>query len=218
MGRILFIAVLALLGGTAGNAAAQNTAIVLRAGTFGPSGGVTTSLGRVLNVRLDVPYLTYSRSAERRIDDFDLRIDATMRLSMVSAIVDLHPFGNGVRLSAGALYNRSEATFTGRSAGPYTVGSTTYTAEEIGELSGVLRMGEGLKPYAGIGFGNAVSTGKRLGFLMDIGVMFSGPPQFTMTGSGMVAPTAEEAAQIQQNLDWARFYPGVSLGISYRIF
>lgn len=218
MKPIILSAVVAILAVTASDAGAQGTALSLRAGTFGPSVGVTTSVSRAFNVRLDLPYLKYSHSADRRVDDFDLRIDAEMHLAMIAGVVDVHPFHNGFRLSAGAMYNRNRATFTGRSLGPYTVGGTTYTAEEIGELSGVLRMGDGVAPYAGIGFGNAVSTGKRLGFVMDIGVLFTGRPQFTMTGTGMVAPTADEAAKIEANLDWARFYPGFSLGITYRIF
>jgi hypothetical protein len=216
--RFTAIAIVTLSCATAGSAAAQSTALSLRAGTFGPSVGVTTAVGGAVNVRLDLPYLTYSHSHDRRVDDFDLRIDAAMRIAMIAGIVDVHPFRNGFRLSGGAMHARNEATFTGRSLGPHTVAETTYSAEEIGELTGVLRMGDGVAPYAGIGFGNAASPGKRFGFVMDIGVLFSGSPRFTMTGTGMVAPTAEEAAKIEANLDWVRVYPGVSVGITYRIF
>jgi hypothetical protein len=197
---------------------AQGTAVSLRGGTLGPSLGVTTFVSPKFNVRLDVPYFSYDRNQVERIDDFDLDMDMSIRLFSVSGLVDYHPFGSGFRLTGGAVYNRNEGTLAGRSAKPHTVGQTTYSVEQIGELSGVIEMGSAIAPYLGLGYGNPVALGKGLGFALDLGVMFSGSPKVSMTGTGMVAPTAEESAKIQENMEWLKYYPGISLGLTYKIF
>jgi hypothetical protein len=215
--RILLLA-LGLSAATAGTAAAQGTALALRAGSFGPSLGLTTSFGGMINARLDAPYFSYSRTDRVVAEDFDIDIDSSVRLFSVSGLVDLHPFRNGLRLSAGAIYNGIEATFTGRSATSQTVRGRTYSPEEIGTLTGHVEMGSKIAPYAGIGFGNPVAFGKRFGFVFDLGVMFQGPPRVIMSGTGMVEPTAQEVPQIEENLDWMKMYPGLSIGLTYRIF
>jgi hypothetical protein len=212
------LAVVGLVAVNATPGVAQGTAVALRGGTLGPSVGVTTAINPRFNVRVDVPYFSYSQSSVQQVEDFDLEVEGSVRLFSVSGLVDMHPFRNGFRLSAGAVLNRNEATFSGRSAGPHTVGRTTYSAEEIGELSGTIELGSAIAPYLGIGFGNPVNAGKGLGLLLDLGIMFSGAPKVTMEGTGMVAPTAEEAPKVQDNLDWVRLYPAVSIGLSYKIF
>jgi hypothetical protein len=212
------LAAVGLLVVAAGTASAQGTALSLRAGTLGPSIGVTQSLNRTFNLRVDVPYLTVNRTEERMIDDFPLMIDASIRLFSVAGLVDVHPFGGAFRLSAGAAYNDNEATFTGRASRNYTVRGRAFTPDEIGDLTGLIELGSSIAPYLGLGFGNPVALGKRLGMTFDAGVLFSGPPRVTMTGTGMVAPTADEAPKLEQNLDWVRYYPGISLGLTYKLF
>jgi hypothetical protein len=175
MRRCILACVAAMLiapAGTSGQAA-----IALKAGTFGPSAGVTFGLASRLNIRSDVAYFNYEHSSTYSDGDFTLAYTVPVRLFTVGGIVDLHPFGGGFRISGGAMYNANEFTLTGMSAGPHTVGGRTYSAEEIGELSGTVQMGSQIAPYAGIGFGNPVGLGKRLGLTMDIGVMFQGPPK-----------------------------------------
>lgn len=138
-------------------------------------------------------------------------------LSFVGAL-DIHPFANTLRITAGAVVNKSEGTFTLRSAEPLTISGSTYSVEEIGRLDGIVKMGADVAPYVGIGFGNPVGPGKRLGFSFDVGAMFSGAPDFTMTGRGMMAPTASQADQIEENLGWIEFYPNLSFGLTYKIF
>jgi hypothetical protein len=213
---ILACAVAMLIVPTDGEA--QGAAIALKAGTFGPSAGFTMGLNSRINVRSDVAYFTYEHSGTYRDQDFDLEYVVPVRLFTVGGIIDLHPFGGGFRISGGAMYNANELTISGRSAGPYTVGGRTYTAEEVGELSGTVGPGTQIAPYVGIGFGNPVGRGKRLGLTMDIGVMMQGPPSVQMTGSGMIAPTADEASKIEANLDWVRYYPGFSIGLTYKLF
>jgi hypothetical protein len=199
-------------------ASAQDLSLAVRAGTFGPSLGLAARVHDRVNMRIDVPYMTYTHSGVEQVDQFDLAFDTNIRLFTVSALADFHPLGNMLRLTGGAIYNGMEATFTARSANAHTVGAVTYSPEQIGELNGLIEMGSRVAPYIGIGLGSNVRRTGRLGFALDMGVMFNGPPRVTMWGSGMVEPTAEEAPVIEANLDWARYYPGITLGLTYRLF
>lgn len=200
------------------SAAHAQVAVSLKAGTLGPSLGLIAGLSEKFNLRVDVPYFTYDYSSTHTVDDFDLDYTTTVDLFSASAIADVHPFGNALRLSVGALYNNNEASFLGMSGSSQTVGNRTYSPEEIGTLSGVIGLGSQIVPYAGIGFGNAVAGSKRLGFLLDMGVVYMGEPDVTLSGTGMIAPTAtEEQAQIEENLSWAKYYPNFSIGLTYRI-
>jgi hypothetical protein len=98
------------------------------------------------------------------------------------------------------------------------------TLEAKGELDPVV-------PYAGLGWGNAVSEGKGVGFFVDLGVVFQGKADVTLTpiipanSPIQTTPGARQALDIllrreEQDLedDAARYdlYPVLSIGISYR--
>ena len=85
-------------------------------------------------------------------------------------------------------------------------------------------------PYAGLGWGRAPGAGSGWGLTLDLGVIFQGEGEVTLTpvipaGSPLNDPIARQALQIlldreEQDLqdDIADYdmYPVVSLGISYR--
>lgn len=196
---------------------AQGVALSLKAGTLGPSVGLVIGASNKLNLRVDVPYFKYDHSLVHEVRDFDVDVDAGVDLFSAGGLLDFHPGGGGFRLSAGAMYNDNQITFAGQSASSQKVGDQTYTPEQIGTLSGTIQMGSQIAPYAGLGFGNAVGANKKFGLTMDLGVLFQGSPKVTMNGTGMIAPTAEEASKIESNLDWAKYYPVFSIGITYKV-
>jgi hypothetical protein len=215
--RLLTVALCAALASPA-LLEGQGTAVTLRAGTLGIAGGVTRSINDRFNVRLDVPYFAYSRTTTADLEDMELEYKADVNLFSVGGLVDFFPFRNALRLVAGAVYNDNSTSFRAAPTGPYTVGSVTYSPAQIGHLEGDIQMGSQIAPYVGIGVGNPVSGNKRIGFTMDMGALFSGAPKVTMRGSGMVEPTAENAPQLEENLDWISIYPVISLGLSVRLF
>lgn len=197
---------------------AQNAALNLRAGTLGVAGGLTVGVSSRISARVDVPYFQYTHSSTQTIEDFNMAYDAEASLFGVGGLLDWHPFGNALRLSGGAYYNTNEVSIVGRSAGNYTVGSATYTPEDIGQLTGVVTMGKEIAPYVGIGLGNPVKAGNRVGFTLDLGMMYMGSPKITISGTEMLEPMSEEGPVIESNMAWAKWYPGVSLGVSLKLF
>ena len=196
----------------------QGVALSVRAGTLGPSVGATIGLMDKVNLRIDVPKFSYETTGTHPQETFDLAYTATLDLFSVSGLVDVHPFGNAFRLVGGMVLNRNEGTLQIKSASSHTVGNQTFTAEQIGTLEGLIEPGSEISPYVGIGFGNPVAAGKRVGLTLDLGVVMMGSPKFSMTGNGMIAPTTAEASKIQSNMEWAKYYPSVAIGLTFKVF
>lgn len=217
--RALLIGGLALLAlaAVAPAAGAQRIALGARAGTLGAGGEVTVGLLNRLNARVGGNFLTYTDEA--RPIDLDVKVNATTdaRLRSASAIVDLLPFGKLLRVSAGAVYNQNEASILIVPAEDYTIDGRTFTPARLGSLTTNIGWESSIAPYVGFGLGNPVGATKRLGLLLDVGAMYSGAPRVTMTGTEMIAPTANQGPVIQESAKDLKWYPVVSLGLTYKI-
>lgn len=188
-------------------------------GTLGAGVELTKDLLTKVNARVGLNVLTYDTSGTE--SDVDYTID--LELSSVTMMLDWHPFGGGIRLSAGAAFNNNELTMVGKPTNAsYTIGNTTYTPTEVGTLRGTVTFDD-LTPYLGIGWGNAVSPDDRFTFSMDVGVLFQGDTVADLTSDGTLAndPTfqaelAQEEQNLNQELDDFEFYPVLSMGFAYR--
>ena len=215
---LLFVAAACLAAGLAPECArAQGAALTVRAGTLGISGGATVGVAPRLGVRVDVPYLKGSYSSTATLEDFDMDYDAEVTLFGVGGLIDWYPFGGAFRLSGGGYYNSNEINLLGRSKGSYTIGSISYSPDEIGELDAKVEMGNTIAPYIGIGVGNAVG-GRGFGFTFDAGALYMGAPRVTAVASRLLTPMAEEARIIESNLAWAKWYPSVAIGAFVKVF
>lgn len=188
-------------------------------GTLGAGVELTKDVTRKINGRVGVNVLTYDTSGSE--SDVDYTID--LELSSVTAILDWHPFGGGVRVSAGVAFNGNELSMVGKPTNTsYTIGDTTYTPSEVGTLRGNVTFDD-VTPYLGIGWGNAVSPNDRFTFSLDVGVLFQGDTTADLTADGTLAsdPTFQaELAKEEQNLNEAlddfELYPVLSVGFAYR--
>jgi hypothetical protein len=154
-----------------------------------------------------------------------VRFDGRVRLKTAGLLADVYTSPR-FHVSGGLIYNRSTVEIDARPQAPITVNDQTYSVDEIGTLNGDATIGGRWVPYAGIGFGNAVTRSRRVTFLADLGVVFQGRPRLTLTAS---RATTEElrrdvnAAAEQVNNDhldksYLRYYPVLSLGIGVRLF
>ena len=84
-----------------------------------------------------------------------------------------------------------------------------------------------IAPYLGIGWGNPVAKDKGWGVTTDIGVLFQGSPKTDLVATcGATAPpltctqlqsdTAAENDRLKNNLSNFKFWPVMSIGISYQ--
>lgn len=194
---------------------AQFLAVKANAGSMGLGGEVVFSLNQSFNARFGYNAfkgnLTYTPGEDA---EFDFETD--IALNNASAVIDLHPFGNSFRISGGIVYNLNEfnATFVPRKT--YRMGGDEYSRDELGVVQTDIEFAK-YAPYATFGFGNAF-TGRSVGFNIDLGVMYQQRPEVTMHADGMFAPTAEQSAQLENNLDWAEFYPVVMMSLYIRLW
>lgn len=193
---------------------AQRVALGLKAGTLGAGAEVTTALTNRLNVRVGGSFFPYSVKGDYTEEEVNISYTADLSVQTLSALIDLHPFKNAFRLSVGAVYNGTAVDATARPTESYTVKQRTFSKEELGTLSGTVDYGSKIAPYAGIGFGNAV-RGSRLDVTLDLGVIYTNSPSLDLKGTGMIAPTAEQDQELEDELSGIKLYPVISLGLSY---
>lgn len=200
------------------------------AGTAGTLGaGVELSFGGSRSVQGRIGAHGYNYSDRREASDIEY--DAEANLRTLTGFLDWHPGGRGFRLTGGLVYNGTEVT--GRSlppaSGVYDIGGVPVPSAILGTLDADVEW-DPIVPYAGLGWGRAPGSGSGFGFTLDLGVMFQGEGEVTLTpripaGSPLNDPLAREALQVlldreerdlQEDLDDYDMYPVVSLGISYR--
>lgn len=189
----------------------------VRAGTLGAGGELSLRPNRYLGVRVGGHYLSMTRSATIEGIAYDL----TPRLQNGTAIVDLHPLGSALHLSGGLVWNSNRGTVVAQLTGPVTVGNATYQPADIGTLSGLVEYRTKYAPYAGLGLGGR----GRISVLFDVGVVFSGFPQVSLTGGSSLTGQAKvvfdqnvaaEVQQIQTEIEsrkYLKYTPVVSLGL-----
>ncbi|TNE63329.1 MAG: hypothetical protein EP335_09940 [Alphaproteobacteria bacterium] len=203
----------------------SSMAIVARASTQGLGGELVVPLADRLNVRAGAYGFKVGDSQTASGIDYDLDAD----LFSTGGYLDWYVFGGGFHLSAGALYNKNKVTGLSVADQTLDIGDHTYTADEVGQLSGSIRVNK-FTPYAGIGWGNPVSGDGRIKLLFDLGVMFHGKPQADLIAdipadsplrddpdmyAQFQADLAEEVQDFQADVADYKIYPVVSIGLSF---
>lgn len=204
-------------------------AIAGKAGTLGGGVELTFGIAPQLNARLGANAFTYS---DERREVSQIEYDAEAELRTGTLLLDWHPGGRGFRLSGGLVYN--DSSVEGRSlpppSGTYDIGGVPVPVEIVGTLDATAEFDQ-VVPYAGIGWGNAVAPGSKVRFFVDLGVVFSGEPDVTLTpnipaGSPInTTPGAREVLdallrreEVDLEEDAADYdmYPVLAIGVSYR--
>ncbi|AXJ01033.1 hypothetical protein CYPRO_1783 [Cyclonatronum proteinivorum] len=193
---------------------AQSFGTKLNFGTQGIGVEGVLQVSEPINVRVGANFLGASYLYETDTDD-DFDIDSSLSLSTFSALADWHAFKSSFRITAGLIYNNNTVKASLLPKQEYTIGGDVYTPEELGNLDAEVTFNP-ISPYIGLGFGNTFS-GSRLGFQVDLGVLYHGEPSVSMTADGLLSPSASQAPQLQENLSWATLYPVFTLSFTYRI-
>lgn len=162
--------------------------------------------------------------------------DGTLDLSSFGVLLDWHPFGSAFRVSAGGFSVDNELHGIGSGAGTYEIGDVTYTVDASDDLkiNALIELGDGFKPYLGIGWGHSPTNKGGLLLSFDVGLLFQGEPSVKLDASGTATdessgftvdlatdPTAQaELRKEEQNLEDGLsdfdIYPVVSFGVGWR--
>jgi hypothetical protein len=125
--------------------------------------------------------------------------------------LDWHPFGGSFRLSAG--YAVSDIKMDVSTTGAYTLNGVTANGTATGQAT------YGNAPYLSLGWGNHAPRNGGLFFNTELGVMFTGKPDVSLTTSDAAFNAANasaiEAEKQKVKNDAMDFFPIVKLGLGY---
>lgn len=235
--RSLLVAAV-LASGPAFAANDNSSAIGLRAG----SGGLVVEYAHRLNDYVDLRGGYAFGSLGRDFDEDGIDYDGDIRFSAAQAMIDIKPFAGGFRVSAGLYSSAPEVTLeTVGDNDQYEIGGREYTA--TGRLDGDIDFGSAA-PYLGLGWGGTTG-GNGFGLSFDAGVMFAQTPSVALTAEGRACDStliacdpagvtgfdvqsndpraqafrnelANEADEVEQDIEDLRYWPVISLGLHYR--
>ena len=199
-----------LLGGHA--AAAENFALGAKAGTTGLGLEGTFRMSEAFNLRGG--FYTFDYSTD--IEEDGIQYDGDLELRNAGLFVDWHPFTGTFRVSVGGV--QSGNAFGGAADGELEVGDDTYFAQLQADVDW-----DGFAPYLGVGWGNAVGS-PGWSFSFDLGVMFTGEPSVSLTGTvddpllqaEFEDDLAREEETLRRELEDVKYYPVINLGLAYR--
>ena len=194
--------------------------ITARVGTLGIGVDVAKSFSPQFDGRLGFNFgnVGFNRT------DSGINYDSQLNLSSVQLFGDYYLFGgSSFRVTGGlvAQNNRFSVTSKPNGNGSYTIDNQTYSANQVGNLTGEFKYSNSIAPYLGIGFGHASNEG--FGFNADLGVMFTGAPKVSLNASNPDFnnnPTTRSAIdnqvrQTESDLKGFNVYPVLSVGVSY---
>lgn len=194
------------------NSAAQadDLGVAAKVGTLGLGLEATTNIVPLFaNIRLQGNTFNYNTT----ITKTNVTYDAKLKLATVGLLADIYPFAGKFRITGGAYYNGNKLTMNARPLGAVVIGGTTYTNPTVTSTVDFNK----LAPYAGIGWGDAVSSGSPIGFSLELGVMYMGKPKTSVTAPGVsAADIAAEKSRLDNSLKNMQFYPVASVGVNFK--
>ena len=193
-----------------------------------------------LNLRGGASFLSYTPST---ITTDNVNINGTIKFQNAAAMVDVFPFHGRIRLSGGmTIYNNTGLTATLAVPAGQSIdfGGTTYYSEPVATTNilgpiqgtGVFTFGGNkIVPRATIGTGNMLPKKGHFTFESEIGFQYFSAPTvvYNIQGGGCttnsvascypIDPTKVVAEQVklQNDLYDLRFFPILSVGLSYKI-
>jgi hypothetical protein len=212
----------------------ENIGIGLKAGTYGGGVDVNVSILPNLKARIGFNYLGYTRTIDETIFDLkgddgtkvDLTIkDISIKFPNANLLLDFYPLVNVPISITGGLYFGQNNIHLNATVAPDV--AFEYLEREMksigGKLSGDINIGGTVKPYLGLGFGRTIAK-RKIGFRCDLGAIYQGDIMLDSDNisGGPINLNKLDSPEISNGfktaLEVLRFYPILSLSLSYRIF
>jgi len=204
-GRAVLVVALATAAGFA-----QAGGVGVRAGTTGVGADYGFDIAPTLGGRVGLSAMNFNT----HVDTSDVRYDAKAKVLTGSLLLDWSPLGP-FRISGGFMPNNNKIDLTGQPSGggSFPAGS---------ELTGQVKPERSFAPYLGVGYGNVWTKG--INFYFDLGVMFQGSPEVSLSlNCGTASPAQcaaaqtrleEERQRVQDKVDKYKYYPVANIGLT----
>jgi hypothetical protein len=188
-----------------------------KVGTQGIGLEVAKAINQYFVLRSGGNYATYSGS--NSVNKADFSYDANILNS--NALLDVHPYGGGFRVSGGAYFSPDSVKFSANPTSNITIGNATYTPSEAGTVKGKIE-GSKIAPYAGIGYSRAFADDGNWFFDADLGVKLNDiNSHIEANGALATDPTFKadlerERKKIEDKLGLMEYYPVLNMGFGYK--
>ena len=197
--------------------------------TLGLGGDVAVGLGRFVVVRGSQHGGSIGASRDLSSQPYDIFAKADNRAFML----DLHPFGGGIYVSAGKIINKSSIALTGTPTnGSYTFNGTSYPADSVGNVVGSITMPENSMFY-GLGWDHTFGNTWPASLMSRVGVVRQDQVKLALGATGPYGQASNpNHASFQAQLDaervkqeqsaseqkYVKNMPVVELGLRLRLF
>jgi hypothetical protein len=196
---------------------------------YGVGGQVgTLGIGPDLNIgfnrffSLDIGLNAFNRNYTGTKSSINYNFNA--RLRSVHLLANIYPFAGIFHLSAGIVSNGNEFNLAGNpTSGYYTIDNRQYSAAEVGTLDGKIAF-PGVAYYIGLGWGLSYKPDSHWGFSFDLGGLYQGVPDLTLSAYGGTLSNnpifkqnlAAQQAKTQNDIRSYRWWPVVSFGLYFK--
>lgn len=212
----------------------SGVAVGVKFGLAGVGFDVATPLvPRWINLRGGASFFSYTPGT---ISADNLNINGSLKFQNAAVMADFFPFHGFFRISGGATvynYTNLSATLTVPQGQSVTVGNNSYYSDPSAPLvgNGAFNFGGRTAGRVSLGTGNMLPRKGHFSVESEIGVQFFTPPTVTyaFTGEGCTDQTytncgpiptsniAAEQQKLQNDLVDLKYFPVVSIGLSYKI-
>lgn len=183
---------------------------------FGPQIGVVIVPNK-FDARMNVGIFNYNHNTTSG----GISYDGKLKLENVVFLADYHPFDGSFRFTGGLFYNKNRFDLSGQmTGGSFAFNGRTYSAAQVGTVSANVTFRK-IAPYFGVGWGdNSNSAG--LHFTSDLGFMYQGSPNATITATGaasnqrLASDITMAKYRLQSDLNNYKWYPVLQAGFAYR--
>lgn len=196
-------------------AADSNLGVGLKAGTTGIGLEATWRPLPYIDVRFGANSYEHDDDGARAGIDYDATLDLESYYATGNFRFPLSPF----RVSAGLYSNGNELNMASVDSLTYEVGGQTYTSAEVGTLRSKTSFGS-TAPY--LGFGYDFSLFGKVGLNLDVGVLWQGSADVTLTADGAIADDPQfqaaleaERQELENDLKDYKAWPVATLGFVF---
>lgn len=173
-----------------------------------------------LDLAIGLNHFSYNHNGTYTGDSSSIPYHGNLRLQTIPVLLDYYPFQGVFRLTGGVMVNQNRMTLDSAGNGTYMINNHQYSAQQVGTFTGRVAW-KRVAPYLGIGWGSkaARQTGFSMGF--DLGVLFTGSPQVTLSASNpqnnsqLASDVAAAQASANQKASSYKLWPVIGVRIGY---
>jgi hypothetical protein len=208
------LALVIAFSGTA-NADDSQWGVGIKAGTLGLGLEARWSGLPWIDFRIGANGYTYEDDGRQA----NVLYDADLELETVYLTGNFHFPLSPFRITVGAFANGNEFNMVSAEPGDFNIGGDFYTAAETGVLRSTTEF-ESAAPYLGLGFDFELFGKAGLNF--DLGVLWQGEPEVSLTADGtlfddptFMASLENERLELEEDMSDFKAYPVISLSFVY---